>query len=179
MNTTYLLLSAAFSGALTIVCASPPNLPSAPIDYIVRYELILKRVPALELPARSAELVTAAAANDKEPVGLAIVDVLARTNPSALPTVIAAIGRKQPSISTKLAQEAIALEPKLGSAIKTATVVVSQGGNGTTPPTAVGQPQPVGTGTSVTPLADQGGGGNNQGGNGQGNGNKKGHYKDN
>jgi hypothetical protein len=170
MNKACVLSLAAFSAALTTVCASPPNLPSAPIDYIARYELILKRVPALELPARSAELVAVAAPTEKEPVGLAIVDVVARINPSALPTVVGAISRRQPSISTKIASEAVALEPKLGSAIKTATIVVSQGGNGNTPPAAVGQPQPVSS-SSITPFD----GTNNGGDNGQ----KKGHYKNN
>src|ERR1041385_3130332 len=64
---------AVITAAIGIVAVTAGGLPDMQTDYVTRYEPILKSVPALELPAKSASLVTAASATQKEPVAMAIV----------------------------------------------------------------------------------------------------------
>jgi hypothetical protein len=134
------------------LCSGPVsagNVPSMQSDYTARYEPLLKSTPALELPARSASLVSAAKLGQKEPAALAIVNVVSKINPSALPPVVGAISKAEPSLSAKVASEAGRLQPKLTSEIKTAIIV-------TTADPVPGVPNPDPT---------------------NGNGKKKGHYK--
>jgi hypothetical protein len=107
---------------LGLVQVSAGSLPDMQTDYAARFEPVLKSVPALELPAKSAGLVAAARPVQKEPVALAIVHVVSRINPSALPPVVGAISRTEPSLSGKVASEASKLQPSLRTSIQLASV---------------------------------------------------------
>ena len=133
-----------------------------------RVQSDLKQVTSLELPAMAARLVRAVYGDERELTALAIVRVVSKANPPALPSVIGAIGRIQPSLVPKLTAEAAKLQPKLQSQLKLALA-----GAEVVPPTPVGEPTPTtrqqtisgsGGGSTVPqPTPDQG--------------QKKGHYK--
>jgi len=145
-----LLASIALAVGLTgIVQISADN----PADYVARVEPVLKSVPALELPAKSASLVAAARPTQKQPVASAIIQVVSRVNPSALPPVVGAISRTEPSVSSSIVAEASKLQPKLTSSIQLASM------SSTPTPTVTSV---AGT-TAPDPTND--------------NGKKKGHYK--
>lgn len=134
-----------------LVCASATSLQTT--KYVAQYEPVLKSVPALELPAKSAGLVMLAKPSDKEAAATAILQIISKLNPSALPTVVGAISHAQPDLTAKLTLTAAQLQPKLSEDIRLATIVVSQG-NGNGKPPGVPDPEPT----------DR-------------NGKKKGHYK--
>jgi len=184
MRGTFLLTITSVLSSLAVVVSADTQ-PGANIEYLARYEVLLRSVPALELPARAAAYVSTAARSDKEGVGLAIVDVVARINPSALPTVVGAISRVAPTLSARLANEASTLQPRLAPAIKSATIVTSQGSNNRSAPSPVSDPQPSTSNNNGNGDNGYSNGNGNQNANGNGadnsngNGKKKGHYKDN
>jgi hypothetical protein len=108
---------AVLSGLTHLSAGSLPDMQS---DYVTRYEPILRAVPALELPAKSASLVTAATAAQKEPVAVAIVTVVSKVNPSSLPPVVGAISRAEPAVANRIVAQASKLQPTLINSIKTA-----------------------------------------------------------
>src|SRR5258708_7922052 len=106
---------------------------------------VLTRVASLELPATAARLVTSAKSADKEATALAIVRVVAKLNPPALPSVVGAISKAQPSLAAKVADEAARLQPKLKIQISDAAQLKGTIANGPTlsNPTFVGAPSPA------------------------------------
>jgi len=115
-------------GSLRQVSADPSPTPES--EFAVKYETILKSVPSYELPAESASLVALAKADQKEASALAVIKVISKINPAAMPTVVGAISQSNSSLSARLAAEASKLQPKLASAIQTATVLVSSSTSG-------------------------------------------------
>ena len=116
---TVAVLVTALLGLVPVLAGNPPDMQT---DYAARFEPVLVLVPALELPAKSASMVAAAKLGQKEPVALAIVKVVSKVNPSALPPVVGAISRTEPILSGKVAAEASKLQSTLSGSIQLATI---------------------------------------------------------
>jgi hypothetical protein len=123
------------------------GLPGMQADYVARYEPVLRAVPNLELPAKAASLVKQARLEQKEVVAIAVVRVVSKINPAAIPPVVGAIGRAEPSVAARAAAEAGKLQPKLRRDITTAIALqqpgVDSGPVPTERPLRVGNPVPT------------------------------------
>lgn len=134
---------ASLIAGLSLVAASADPIAN---NYVLTYGPILQSVPALELPAKSAALVQLAKLNDREAAADAILEIVAKLNPSALPTVVGAIARVEPSLTSKLTATATLLQPKLGDEIRLSSILTTQGNNGNGKPTPVPDPEPTSRG---------------------------------
>jgi hypothetical protein len=89
------------------------------------FKQTLTGVPALELPAKAAQLVTDAKAKDKEAVTAEVVTAAVKINPAAAPLVVGAISKAAPKMASIAAVTAATLEPKLTLAIAKAAAAAA------------------------------------------------------
>src|SRR5215471_16793009 len=75
------------------------------------YKDILAKVPAAELPAKSAELVKEAKARDREAVTRGVVKSAVEINPAAAPLIVNAIAQSVPDMAALAAGLAAAQQP--------------------------------------------------------------------
>jgi len=87
----------------------------------------LKAVPVLELPAKAAQMVSDAKADERESVALAVVVAVAQFKPAALVSVVGAIVRVAPEMASSIAKTAAKQQPKQASAIAQAAVAAAPG----------------------------------------------------
>jgi len=81
------------------------------------YKEILTRVPAAELPLKSAELVKDAKPRSREGVTIEVVKTAVMLNPAAAPVIASTIARAVPKMAPTAAATAAAAQPKQAVAI--------------------------------------------------------------
>src|SRR5262245_28108345 len=86
---------------------------------------ILAKVPAAELPAKSAGLVREAKARDREAVTRDVVKSAVEINPAAAPLIVNAIAQSVPDMSAVAAGVAATQQPKQAAAIARAAAAVA------------------------------------------------------
>ena len=89
------------------------------------YKDILAKVPAAELPAKSAGLVKDAKARDREAVTRDVVKSAVEINPAAAPLIVSAIAQAAPDMAALAASVAAAQQPKQAAAIARAAAAVA------------------------------------------------------
>lgn len=102
----------------TVVCAK--DVPSSN-----RFHQVLAAVPAAELPAKSADLVSHARARDRHATTVDVVRGALGVNPAAAPAVVGAIARSVPDMASVAAGTAAAEQPKQASAIAKAAAAAA------------------------------------------------------
>ena len=86
---------------------------------------ILSTAPAVELPAKTADLVLQAKARDRHSVTLNAVKGAVGINPNASPAIVGAVARSVPEMASVAAGAAAAEQPKQASAIAKAAAVAA------------------------------------------------------
>jgi len=102
-------LSVVLLGAFQSFAADAPK--TAP------FKQALAGVPAAELPAKAAELVKAAKANERQAATVGIVRAALEINPAAAPSIVGAIARAVPTMAPVAAGTAAAQQPRQAGAI--------------------------------------------------------------
>jgi hypothetical protein len=133
---------------LAVSTAQAEKVSEAPNDYVSRYEPVLKAVKSIELPARAASLVRQAEPKARKPIAIAVIRVISKINPAAIPSVVGAISRAEPTIAVAVSTEASRLQPKLAYDIKIASAGSSS------PPNPLPDPTPTDGSRRVSALPD-------------------------
>src|SRR5438105_15166952 len=89
------------------------------------FQAALSRVPAVEVPARAAELVEAAKADERGLTTIEVVQSAVRLNPTAAPAIVGAIAHAVPAMASIAAAAAAQEQPKLASAIAKAAAAAA------------------------------------------------------
>jgi hypothetical protein len=89
------------------------------------YKDLLAKVPAAELPAKSAGLIKDAKARDREVVTRDVVKSAVELNPAAAPLIVSAIAQVVPDMAALAAGVAAAEQPKQAAAIARAAAAVA------------------------------------------------------
>jgi len=87
---------------------------------LVALKKSLGNVPALELPAKAAKLVSAAKAKDREATAKLVIEAVSSLNAAAVPSVVGAIASGSPSVAGAAVVEAVTLQPAQASLITAA-----------------------------------------------------------
>jgi hypothetical protein len=85
---------------------------------------VLRRVPALELPATAAELVAQAKFRDRKEIAVEVVRLAVRLNPTAAAAVVSAMGSVAPEFLADIAGTAVSERAEVLSQVVTAAVSV-------------------------------------------------------
>jgi hypothetical protein len=86
------------------------------------FSKILTAVPAAELPAKAADLVSQAKPVDRQEATINVVKAALGINPAAAPAIVGAIARAVPEMASIAAGAAAAEQPKQAAAIAKAAV---------------------------------------------------------
>jgi hypothetical protein len=81
------------------------------------FNKVLTAVPAAELPAKAADLVSQAKARDRQATTVNVVKAALGINPAAAPAIVGAIARAVPELASVAAGTAAAEQPKQAAAI--------------------------------------------------------------
>jgi hypothetical protein len=81
------------------------------------FDKVLTAVPAAELPAKAADLVSQAKTRDRQSTTVNVVKAAVGINPAAAPAIVGAIARAVPEMASVAAGTAAAEQPKQASAI--------------------------------------------------------------
>jgi len=81
------------------------------------FKEMLRGVPAPELPAQSAKLVSQAKAKEQKSVTVGVVGAAVEKNPLAAPFIVSAVAKRVPSVAGIAAATAASMEPKQAGAI--------------------------------------------------------------
>lgn len=90
-------------------CAAPPS--------AVDMARELKRAPAAEMPARAAELVTAAQPRHRKTAALQAINAALELNPASAPALVGALSKAVPDHAAAIAGAAARIQPKLAPQI--------------------------------------------------------------
>ncbi|MCX8092274.1 MAG: hypothetical protein N3I86_15290 [Verrucomicrobiae bacterium] len=107
MKTAFLRLSV----ALVIVGMGTHALQAAP-PQVVTARKALRGVPAAELPAQAAQLVSQAAADERDATAASVVTAALDLRPASTLAVVGAIAQQVPEVAPTAAAKAAALQPK-------------------------------------------------------------------
>ena len=116
-RTTSILLSVAFLVAGNCFAKDAPKANP--------FNKILTAVPAAELPAKAAELVSQAKAADRREATTNVVKAALSINPAAAPAIVGAIARAVPEMASIAAGTAAAEQPKQAAAIAKAAAAAA------------------------------------------------------
>jgi hypothetical protein len=86
---------------------------------------VLTAVPAAELPAKAADLVSQAKAADRQEATINVVKAALSINPAAAPAIVGAIARAVPEMASLAAGTAAAQQPKQAAAIAKAAAAAA------------------------------------------------------
>ena len=86
---------------------------------------VLTAVPAAELPAKAADLVSQAKTRDRQATTVSVVKAALGINPAAAPAIVGAIARAVPEMAAVAAGTAAAEQPKQASAIAKAAAAAA------------------------------------------------------
>lgn len=114
---TSIAISVALLGACSAFGKDAPRAKS--------YNQLLTSVPAAELPAQAAELVTQANSRDRQATTIEVVKAAVGLNPAAAPAIVGAIARAVPVMAAIAAGAAAAEQPKQASAIAKAAAAAA------------------------------------------------------
>lgn len=89
------------------------------------FQLVLKSVPAAELPAKSAELVKKAKARDWGTTTVGVVKTAVKMSPPSAPAVVGAIAKSVPEMASIAASTAAEAQPKQAAAIAKAAAAAA------------------------------------------------------
>ena len=89
------------------------------------YKEILSRVPAAELPIKTAELVKVAKSRNREGVTVDVVKTSVSINPAAAPVIVSAIARAMPDVAATAAAAAAAAQPRQAASITKAATAAA------------------------------------------------------
>jgi hypothetical protein len=112
-----ILLSVAFLAAGNAFGKDPPKANP--------FNEVLAAVPAAELPAKAADLVSHARARDRQATTINVVNSAVAMNPAAAPAIVGAIARAVPDMASVAAGAAATLQPKQASAIAKAAAAAA------------------------------------------------------
>jgi hypothetical protein len=85
----------------------------------------LKAVPVLEMPAKAAQLVSEAKADEREFVAVTVVVAAAQIRPAAIAAVVGAVVRVVPELAPSVAVAAVTQQPKQASEITQAAAAAA------------------------------------------------------
>lgn len=141
-------------------------------DPIQKAQTVLASVPAAELPAKAAELIAAANAQDREAIALAAIRYTAAARSGSITPVVASVSRVLPESASAVAATAAKLAPSQASNISRVALDAAPGqSERITRALATDAPVAVTGNTS----ANRNGNANNGNGNGNGNANDNGY----
>ena len=118
MKTTSILLALAV-GLTTVIGI---NASAKDTTKNSQFSTALKGVPVASLPAKAAELVKQAKAEERQATTIGIMKAVVESNPSLTAEVVAAIAKASPDMASLAASTAAILQPKQAAAIVKAAV---------------------------------------------------------
>lgn len=125
MKMTHSKSMAAWAVVTACLIAIPAFASKAP--QVESLKKSLKAVPVVEMPAKAAELVSAAATDEREATATSVIQAVAELKPAAVVSVVGAVVRALPDSASAIAAAAAAQQPKLAGAITKAAASAAPG----------------------------------------------------
>jgi hypothetical protein len=116
---TFIVLGVAWLAAGSVLAKDAPQANP--------YNEVLTAVPAAELPAKAADLVSHAKSRDRQEATIQVVKAAVAINPAAAPAIVGAVARAVPDMAAIAASTAAAEQPKLAPAIAKAAAAAAPG----------------------------------------------------
>jgi hypothetical protein len=91
------------------------------------FSSVISQVPAAELPAKAAELVSKSKPAELKATTVSVVTAAVQRKPAAAPSIVGAIAKAVPDMAPTAAATAVALQPKLAKAITKAANAAAPG----------------------------------------------------
>jgi len=111
--------------ALSAFCLGNLNSLAADDPKANPYKQTLAAVPAAELPAKAADLVSAAKRTEREVTTISVVRAAVQLNPAAAPAIVGAVSHAVTEMAPFAARAAVAEQPKLAVSITRAAAAAT------------------------------------------------------